>query len=71
MPAGELQRLQPVAGLDGGIAMRGEQIVEELHVELVVLHDQNGLAARARLGHARVAGASGLVKVHGSKLTLP
>ena len=40
--AGELERLDAVAGLQGRVAMRLEEIVEELHVELVVLDDEHG-----------------------------
>src|SRR5215204_4470377 len=40
--AGELERLDAVAGLQGGVAMRLEEVVEELHIELVVLDDENG-----------------------------
>ncbi len=47
MLAGEIERLDAVARADGVVAMRLQQIVEELHVELVVLHDQD------RLGHSR------------------
>ena len=45
-----LQRIHAVAGLQGAVAVGVEQIVEELHVELVVLHDQHGL------GHCRTSG---------------
>ena len=45
--AREVERLDAVAGADGLIAMRFQQIVEELHVELVVLHDQDGLSPSA------------------------
>ena len=41
----ELDRLHAVERLQGGVAARLQQIVEELHVELVVLDDQD------RLGH--------------------
>ena len=44
--AGEIERLDAVAGADRVVAVRLQQVVEELHVELVVLHDQN------RLGHS-------------------
>ena len=41
--ARQIERLDAVAGADGVVAVRFQQIVEELHVELVVFHDQNGL----------------------------
>src|SRR5487761_2128330 len=41
--AREIQRLDSVAGADGLVAMRFQEVVEELHVQLVVLHDQDGL----------------------------
>jgi hypothetical protein len=40
--------------------------VEELHVELIILHDQNGLAPKPRVGRTFVPGAAALVNVHGS-----
>ncbi len=43
MRAGEVNRLQAVAGLDDVVAARFQEIVEELHVELVVFHDQDRL----------------------------
>ena len=43
MLAREIERLDAVAGADGLVAVRLQQVVEELHVELVVLHDQDGL----------------------------
>src|SRR6185312_10606513 len=39
----EVERLDTVSRSDGLIAMRFQQIVEELHVQLVVLHNQDGL----------------------------
>src|SRR6185503_11722433 len=44
VPAGEIESLDAIAGADGLIAVRLQQVVEELHVELVVFHDQDGLA---------------------------
>src|SRR6516162_5890873 len=41
--AGEIERLDAVARADGIVAVSLQQIVEELHVELVVLHDHHGL----------------------------
>ena len=69
--ARELESFEPVAGLDRRVAVRSEKIVEELHVELVVLHDQNGLAPEPRLGRALVPGAAGLVKFMALQLALP
>ena len=48
MLAREIERLDAVARADGGVAVRLQQVVEELHIELVVLHDQDGL------GHPRL-----------------
>src|SRR5205085_11242942 len=42
MLAREIQRVNAVARADGLVAMCLQQVVEELHVELVVLHDQDG-----------------------------
>src|SRR5260370_22418124 len=44
--AGEIERLDAVACGDGVIAVRFQQVVEELHVELVVLHDHHGFRHR-------------------------
>src|ERR1035441_7711193 len=41
--AREIERLDAVAGADGQVAMRFQEVVEELHIQLVVLHDQDGL----------------------------
>src|SRR5438876_7296382 len=50
--AREIQRLDTVAGTDSAVTMSFQQIVEELHVELVVLHDQDSLGHPAlRLPH--------------------
>src|SRR5216684_538181 len=40
--ADEIERLEAVAGAGGLIAMRFQQIAKELHIQLVVLHDQDG-----------------------------
>src|ERR1700712_4700608 len=40
--AHEIERLETVAGARGLIAMRFQQIAKELHVQLIVLHDQDG-----------------------------
>src|SRR5437763_11313775 len=49
VPAGQIQRLDPVPGAERLVSVRFQQIVEELHVELVVLHDQDGLGHPASL----------------------
>src|SRR5262249_44259530 len=59
MLAGEVERLDAVAGTERLVAVRLQQIVEELHVELVVLHDQDGLGHPPFL-RLRGNGASGL-----------
>src|SRR5215467_4256200 len=41
--AREIECLDTVAGRDRLVAVRFQQVVEELHVELVVLHDHDGL----------------------------
>src|SRR4051812_49017198 len=38
----EIERLEAVAGARGLVAMRLQEIAKELHIELVVLHDQDG-----------------------------
>src|SRR4029077_13627367 len=40
---GKIERLDAVAGRHRIVAVSLQQIVEELHVELVVLHDHHGL----------------------------
>ena len=47
--AGKRKRLHAVPCLQGLIAVRVEQIMKELHVQLVVLDDQNGFGHRLRL----------------------
>jgi hypothetical protein len=49
---GELERIEAAPRLQRLVAMRIQQIVEELHVELVVFHDQHGLAGATRLWRA-------------------
>ena len=44
-----VERFQAVAGLQRLVAVGVEQVVEELHVELVVLDDQDRLGHRLRL----------------------
>src|SRR5262249_47197723 len=41
--AGKIERLDAVARADGVVAVSLQQLVEELHVELIVLHDHHGL----------------------------
>jgi hypothetical protein len=41
--AGEIERLHAVARADGMVAVSLQQVVEELHVELIVLHNHHGL----------------------------
>src|SRR6185437_3806201 len=41
--ARKIERFDPVAGADGLVAVGFQQVVEELHIQLVVLHDQDGL----------------------------
>jgi hypothetical protein len=43
MGARELDRLDPVGGLQGRVAVRLQEVVEQLHVQLVVLDDQHRL----------------------------
>src|SRR5262245_15579227 len=50
MLAGERERLHAVSRLERLVAMRIEQIMNQLHVQLVVLDDQNGLGHGAALG---------------------
>ena len=46
MLAGEIERRETVARLEHTIAIGFEQIVKQLHVELVVLNDENRLRLR-------------------------
>ena len=56
MLARKIHRVDPVAGADGLIAMRLQKIVEELHIELIVLHDQDSLGhSPPLLGHLNPA----------------
>ena len=43
MLAGKVERLDAIARANGMVAVGFQQIVEELHIELVVLHDEDGL----------------------------
>src|SRR5262245_23908636 len=52
--ARQSHRLEPVLGLERAVAVRLEQVVEQLHVEVVVLNDQHCLAHRLlTLGRTR------------------
>ena len=46
MLARKVQSLKPVTGLDGPVAVRIEKVMKELHVEFVILNDENCLGAR-------------------------
>ena len=73
MLAREIERLDAVARADRRIAVGLQQIVEELHIELVVLHNQDGfrhppfpspvpgpmLAAGERIARTRATGGIG------------
>jgi len=39
----ELKRFLPVLGLERRIPLRFQKVVEELHVQLVIFDDKNGL----------------------------
>ena len=49
MLARDVERLHAVLGLQDLVAVRVEQVVEELHVQLVVLDDQNRLRLRVHI----------------------
>src|SRR5260221_251922 len=66
MRTGDLERLHAVLRLQGVVTVRFEQVVEELHVELVILDDENGL----RLG-ARPQGMHCLGSVHAAPVPMP
>src|SRR6266478_8548300 len=53
MLAGQRKRLDTVFGLQCTIAMGYEKIVEELHIEVVVLDDQHLLRYRSICPHLR------------------
>jgi hypothetical protein len=46
----EIQGLKPIARLYRPVTVRREEIVEELHVELIILNDQDGLTHQTRIG---------------------
>ena len=71
MLAGQVERLDAVAGAERSVAVRLLQVVEELHVELVVFHDQDGFG---HPGFLRVAGRNavrGLPTDTSQRLTAP
>src|SRR5258705_5071380 len=41
--AGEIERVDAVVRADGVVAVNLQQVAEELHVKLIVLHDHHGL----------------------------
>ena len=45
MLAGDFERLDPVARLQRVVAVRFEQVIEQLHVQIVVFDDQHLLGA--------------------------
>ena len=49
--ARQADRLHAALGLNGGVAVSFEQVVEELHVQLIVFNDQNRFLHMPR--HAR------------------
>src|SRR5690348_10466300 len=53
MGARQLERLHAVLGLQRRVAVRLQEIVKKLHVEVVVLDDQNPLGGRP-LGHRQI-----------------
>src|SRR6266478_5027364 len=59
--AHEIERLETVGGTRGLIAVRFQQIAKELHIELVVLHDQDGFChpSLQSPGDRPACGASG------------
>src|ERR1700687_5642549 len=58
MLAREIDRLEPVAGLDDVVTVGFKQIVEELHIELIVFHDQHRLRHNAWIQDRRSCGRS-------------
>ena len=53
MLARERQRLQTLAGLQGLVALGVEQIMKELHVQLVILDDEDFLGGHITRAIAR------------------
>ncbi len=47
MLARERERLQPLAGLQRGVTLGVEKVVKELHIQLVILDDEDGLGHRS------------------------
>src|SRR5262247_1826257 len=62
--AGEIECLDAVARADGMVAISLQQIVEELHVELVVLHDHHGLRhCRPSVKRRAISATAGLAVI--------
>src|SRR6516165_6636631 len=62
--AGEIECLDAVARADGMVAISLQQIVEELHVELVVLHDHHGLRhCRPSVKRRSISATAGLAVI--------
>src|SRR5262245_15791379 len=62
--AGEIECLDAVARADGMVAVSLQQIVEELHVELVVLHDHHGLRhCRPSVKRRAISATAGLAVI--------
>src|SRR6266540_2349903 len=63
--AREIERLHAVTCADGMVAVSFQQIVEELHVELIVLHDHHGLRHSDPFGLKRrtISATAGLALV--------
>ncbi len=62
----EIEHLETVAGLHRPIAVDVEKVVEELHVELVVLDDQDGLAGTTPGPEPTLGSHAGLLIGHRS-----
>ena len=59
--AGKIHSVDSIAGADGLIAMGLQKIVEELHIELIVLHDQDSFGhSPPLLGHLNPAQREGI-----------
>src|SRR5262249_17232945 len=56
--AGEIEYLEAVARADGAVAVGFQQIVEELHVELISAAPLNGVAAAGAAGGAGVCAST-------------
>src|SRR5215468_1279229 len=62
--AGEIERPNAVARADGMVAVSLQQVVEELHVELIVLHAHHGLRHPAELKRLAISVTTGLAVLH-------